>query len=255
MLKIPRHIWALAALLLIYGVWINWWASSGFPLEGQICEIPHPPENCGSHNVFFYSAYRLASISNQWSALIAAAATIAIAWFTLTLNQSTEKLQRAFISLQKIDFISHMDAATQKIWWAFHIIWHNSGASPARAVSFYVARHLEDWEISDTLDLSPKGKRTKAVLGAKSSLGSSQIVISGDDLSAVKEGRKFLYFWGEASYRDIFDHTPDHVTKFFVKVANVSGDPTKPWDSTSNILGMNFLAQDRHNCADDDCDS
>ena len=80
--------WALAAIV---GLWIRWWGSSGFPLEGEICETANPKYNCESYNVFFYSAWRLAAVANHWSELVTALATVAIAAFTLTLWKSNEK--------------------------------------------------------------------------------------------------------------------------------------------------------------------
>jgi hypothetical protein len=108
MLK-DRRIVAFFALCAICAIWIYWWASSGFPLEGQICEIPEPPKNCGSHNVFFYSAYRLASIANQWGVLITAFATVAIGYFTYTLfitSATQAQLTRESIDLARQEFIS-----------------------------------------------------------------------------------------------------------------------------------------------------
>jgi hypothetical protein len=101
MLKDQRIV-AFFVICAICAVWIQWWASSGFPFDGQVCEIPEPPKNCGSHNVFFYFAYRLATIANQWSALITAIATGFIAWFTLTLWQTT----RGTLDLARNEFIS-----------------------------------------------------------------------------------------------------------------------------------------------------
>ena len=67
------------------GLWICWWGASGFPLEGEICETTNPKYNCDSYNVILYSAWRIAHAANEWSALIAALATIAVAAFTWVL--------------------------------------------------------------------------------------------------------------------------------------------------------------------------
>jgi hypothetical protein len=76
-------------------LWIRWWGSSGFLLEGQICEVTDPPKNCESYNVFFYSTWRLAKAADHWSALVTAIATAFVAWFTWTLWQSNEKMWQA----------------------------------------------------------------------------------------------------------------------------------------------------------------
>jgi hypothetical protein len=51
--------------------------------------------------------------------------------------------------------------------------------------------------------------------------------IAADELMAAQERRKFLYIWGRVDYRDIFDETPDHVTKFLVQIKGFRGDVTK----------------------------
>jgi hypothetical protein len=106
MLKSWQKNLILAALVVIVAIWIWWWATSGFPFEGEICEIAKPPKNCSSHNVFLYSAYRLASISNEWGVLITAIATAVVAWFTATLWQSNRdqlahnrRVERAYVKM------------------------------------------------------------------------------------------------------------------------------------------------------------
>jgi len=86
--------WAILLGLLV-AVWLIWWASSGYPLKGQICEIANPPQNCATHNIIAYSAWRLAKFVDDWSALITAIATAAITGFTFTLKRATDKLFEA----------------------------------------------------------------------------------------------------------------------------------------------------------------
>jgi hypothetical protein len=86
--------WAILPGLLVV-VWLIWWALSGYPLEGQICEIANPPQNCATHNIIVYSGWRLAKFVDDWSALVTAIATIAVAGFTATLWRATDKLFKA----------------------------------------------------------------------------------------------------------------------------------------------------------------
>jgi hypothetical protein len=85
-------LWALVA---VFALWIQYWASSGFILEHQICGETKNLEDCGSYNVILYSAWRLAKALDHWTALIAAIATVAIGIFTYTLKRSTDKLWEA----------------------------------------------------------------------------------------------------------------------------------------------------------------
>jgi hypothetical protein len=76
----------------------------------------------------------------------------------------------------------------------------------------------------------------------------------GDDLVAVKEGKKHLYVWGIAKYRDVFPGTVGHVTKFCVVATNLAGNPLEPWDGKTNPFDIAFATFYRHNCADEDCE-
>jgi hypothetical protein len=92
--------------LILYIVWFHWWASSGYLLEGPICETYDPPKNCDSHNVFFYSAWLFGKALDHWSTLITAFATAIIGVFTFTLWGSTRdqlihnrRVERAYVKL------------------------------------------------------------------------------------------------------------------------------------------------------------
>ena len=55
-------------------------------------------------------------------------------------------------------------------------------------------------------------------------------------------------FWGRASYRDIFENTKQHVTKF-CRELTVQGDPT-----LAETVPMNFNHCPYNNCIDEDCE-
>ena len=103
-------------------------------------------------------------------------------------------------------------------------------------------------------DLSPRGERHVSALGPNASISRGEIPINGSDLLAVRDRKKFLYLWGQADYRDIFEGTPDHVTKFFFQLIGVRGDPTQVWDDKTNLVELIWETQPRHNCADEECD-
>ena len=166
---------------------------------------------------------------------------------------SLVKLQRAFVSVQQFSYLSHLNTATGKIWWSFHTHWENFGASPTKNLRIFTGFYLESVDIPEAFEFDvTRTERPITFLGPKATLGGAEIHIEGDDLVAVQNGTKFLYLWGRADYKDVFDGTSDHVTKFFVRVG-LRGDPTIAWDQNSNIVEMIFAGQNRHNCADEDC--
>jgi hypothetical protein len=79
-------------------------------------------------------------------------------------------------------------------------------------------------------------------------------VVRGEDLLAVKERRKHLFVWGTATYNDVFEGTPQHVTRFCCYVASVTGDPLQPWHKEDNPVELVWANYHQHNCADEDCD-
>jgi hypothetical protein len=167
-------------------------------------------------------------------------------------EDSLVKLQRAFIGVQQIRYLSHTNDQ-HKVWWSIHVNWENSGSSRAKNVKFYVAKYFEDKDLDDTFQFVIPEQKAGTFLAPKASTASGELAISGDELLQVREGRKFLYFWGRVDYRDIFENTPDHVTKFLVRVAGVRGDPTKEWDTKDNIVELIMFEDNRHTCADEEC--
>lgn len=169
-------------------------------------------------------------------------------------ENSLIKLQRPFIGLQQIRYLSHRDLVTNKVFWTFHVLWENSGGSPTKNLRFYVHRYLSDKDIPTDYKFALSAEpRPITHLMPNAVKGTGELPVTGDDLVAVREGKKFLYLWGRADYRDLFDGTPDHVTKFFIRIL-VRGDPNQEWDVSTDRLELTFLNQPKHNCADEECD-
>jgi hypothetical protein len=86
---------AVVAVLCIYVIALWTWTLFGFSTQASICDPPSGAQNCTSHNILvtliLYAVYELSS----YGVLITALATIAIAYFTLTLKRSTDKLWEA----------------------------------------------------------------------------------------------------------------------------------------------------------------
>jgi hypothetical protein len=89
-----QNIIRAVTFAVIFFVFV-WWGSSGFPTEYQVCEITNNGEHCGSYNILFGLVWKSVLILDRYGALITALATIAIAWFTLTLRRSTDRLWEA----------------------------------------------------------------------------------------------------------------------------------------------------------------
>jgi len=166
---------------------------------------------------------------------------------------SLVKLQRAFVTFRGLRYLSHIDS-DEKVWWSLHFNWFNSGASPARRVRFFVSRYFEDLDLPDDFKFEVPIDRPTNFMGPNSTMQTGGLFVTADDLMAVRENKKFLYFWGRADYRDIFDGSTDHVTKFSMRVRDFRGDPAKVWDDENNVVEIILdNSPARHNCADEDC--
>lgn len=168
-------------------------------------------------------------------------------------RENLTKLQRAFVHRSGFRWLSHGDTnnPTGPVFWTFHFDWENSGASQAEQLRIFVGTYLSDKDMPEGFDLAPRSESPlpRWPLGPKGTVTIGEIKIGGNDLLAVRDGKKFLYFWGKADYRDVFNETPDHVTEFFFRVIDVRGDPTKGWNRDSNNVEIITENQPRHNNA------
>jgi hypothetical protein len=193
-----------------------------------------------------------------YNGVITAVATGFIAAFTIVLarvareqSASTKALQRAFLFLEGWKFLSHT-STDGSVWWSFHFTWRNSGASPALHAKFYTAIYLEETELPKDFRF-PIGPASELFVGPHATVSTGNFGVSASNLIAVRDNRKFLYFWGRVDYRDIFEGTPDHVTKFAIQILDFRGDVAKVWSTDRNIVEIISRHLDRHNCADESC--
>jgi hypothetical protein len=162
---------------------------------------------------------------------------------------------RAYVHHNGCRWISHRDTRDGNIFWRIRPRWVNSGNTPTRRLDVRIQYELLDKAIDDKYPffIDPKTVPIPATIPPKGEIESNHFDISGTDLIAVRDGKKYFYVWGVARYRDVFPSTSEHVTKFCVVVMGMTGDPKKAWDTKTNPLDILFRTYDRHNCADEDC--
>jgi len=129
--------------------------------------------------------------------------------------------------------------------------WGNVGKSPTRNMRAYVGFYLSDEPLPEDYDFPVDPSRiSKAHAGPGSrpfrGAAEPKTCISLRDLIDVRERRKFLYVYGWVRYFDIFENTPEHVTRFCVT-------PQLTRDMEGNIA-FGFAQAYRYNCADEGCD-
>ena len=194
-----------------------------------------------------------------------AAITLALAFYTGLLWRSTSKLVieakdtaqrelRAYLCIEAIHYFSHLDTTNNSILWSIHPVWKNGGRTPPKSLMLNVNSCVTDKPIPDDFDFpAASGETINMLVGANSIIRASQIFITGNDLAEVRKGTKFFYIWGWAKYRDIFDNTPERITRFCNHITHVGGDPTRHHDNTTNIVELVFSYYKKNNCMDEDC--
>jgi hypothetical protein len=168
-------------------------------------------------------------------------------------NETSIATQRAFVNFSGPGFTKIINGKKQKGINVFYAM-SNSGTTPART-------GVSEWNISlgptvsqkgldfDTL---PQAERLSIVLGPKASFQMTPISISIEDLEAVGEGKKHLFFWGWTTYHDIFGNTPERLSEFCTEIVSVTWMKPDHTDATTDINTANPPCP-THNCYDEDC--
>lgn len=227
-----RLRWALAACLIATCLLVfSWWALSGYPTQGQICEPPGSDKNCESYNILFALAWNGASKLDHWSVLLTAIFTGFISWFTILLARTsasqtelTQRIERPYIFIFKpdrptisiIEYDGYNDDVADKVLVEFNYVVANQGKIPA-----IIKRVRASMEISyaphDPSDArSDHPVFVAGVLAANDSYSpEDQIVLEDSSLDEYGDvlpnlGSKKLFFRAVISYRGPF--TDDHET-------------------------------------------
>ncbi len=162
---------------------------------------------------------------------------------------------RAYVHYNSFRWISHFDRKNNWYFWRLHPRWINSGNTPTRGLEVRVAYELRDAPLPETFDFRfPESLQvTPTTIYPSGMIESMPRDITGEELVAIRDGKKHFYVWGVARYHDVFPGTPRHVTKFCCSIGNVTGNPREGYDVNSNAVEITFPFYHRHNCADDDC--
>jgi hypothetical protein len=183
---------------------------------------------------------------------------------TLKANQFA---QRAFVVADEVAIVpvGPVEGGLPNNWTVSAIL-ENGGTTATRNMTFFpgIARFNKE-QISKALDFDTmdvyfeRGKRFPLALGPHARIPAYTYVISKDDAAQIAAGDR-AYITGEARYYDVFDGTPEYVTKFcfriFGKVGGNNG-MTSTWgfDPTNmtEIPGLSYRPCLRNNCTDEDC--
>jgi hypothetical protein len=163
-------------------------------------------------------------------------------------------IQRAFVFVETTKWQPFKEpAGNDVVAWNVYPHWENSGNTPTRDLEVQVYCPVSDTPVDDPTML----KSSSAIRTGSRLLGPKQTVVGGgchigtSDLALIMQRRKQMYLVAEAHYRDIFDSTKPHVTKYCVQFVSITGDLQKGGDDFTVISAPCSAVPD---CADDECE-
>jgi hypothetical protein len=209
--------------IVVVAVWILWWESAGYPLDGAICVDEAINDNCPRYNVILYTFWRVADFVSHWAALIAAVSAAIIAVFAVRLWRSTENLSnvahdvlklaerrakkelRPYLAVEPLGITEYIGQNCL----VGHFAIRNFGKLPAHNVSVYSTIALDaDGGKKDFSIGTPRISPTVLQPGAKMEFGSYEgYPIPADQLDSNEplKLKGYLYVWGEVLYTDEFN--------------------------------------------------
>lgn len=93
-------------------------------------------------------------------------------------------------------------------------------------------------------------KPTPLLIGPHGTLPASPLLLTLDNLRSAQEGKIIIYLWGWARYRDVFEDTREHITRFCYQIDRygVLGD-------FNPNVAVEPAVCPTYSCADEDCDN
>jgi hypothetical protein len=176
-----------------------------------------------------------------------------------TAKDALTKGQRAFVYFSP-DVLgnANINKSAKKLYWIFRVPIQNSGDTPTRRMEDHISAQVFDGEIPDGFAYSDRGntKSYAVVLGPKQGFYSGPALVDADDAKSVWLGKKHLYLWGWARYKDVFqiNSAPPHQTKFCYEVS-FGNDPSSIPLIEKRAVGVWGSLCPTHNCADEECDA
>lgn len=171
-----------------------------------------------------------------------------------TTHEALTKLERPFIFVSRIDWRWRRDANRDGKWiYTIHPILENSGNTPTKDLEISIAYKLCNEPMpANIVDVEfPNAER--ASVSPKGTLGLAYGVISDEDLLAIQKKEKYFYVIGKIVYRDNFEGTSLHNTRFCRHISTVFGNPLSPPlmdGDTLNKVELRFVFHSTYNDVD-----
>jgi hypothetical protein len=178
---------------------------------------------------------------------LAATQSVAIAKLSMVAGN------RAYVHYNGCRWISHRHSFGGRLFWRVRPMWTNTGETPTRKLIVVVGHEISDLPIGDNFEFIAERHNLPAMIAAHGVIESEPFDVPAAVMEEVQAGKKHLYVWGVAWYRDVFPESPERITKFCVEATNLTGDPKLEWHKDKNPFDIQFITYKRHNCTDDEC--
>jgi hypothetical protein len=220
----------------------------------------------------YYAEHNRPNGLQWWTFAVAIASFIVLIWYAFTTQSLWREAaeanrisrsnaiaaNRAFVffspQLPPLIAIKQKPDSTS-IWrWRFQIPMENSGATPTSGMHNHVSVYPSATTLDDKFAFPNLGDYVPipVVLGPKQTLYSVPLDIDSNVLADVRNGSRYLYFYGWACYHDTFAATPMHMTRFCYEMTAFHGNPFKIPTPNDKVIA-DFRIWPRYNCSDDDC--
>jgi hypothetical protein len=210
--------------------------------------------------VLFFFQLRIMRAGIRDATLAATSASnnaIATKEIARTSEQQLIRGERAFVHADDITWDRRpTNLQGTEFVYRFYFCWINNGNTPTKNMITHVNFYLSNIDIPPNFDFrEPNAPTASGRVPPKSRMSAPPVPAAGitpQDLMDVHLGRKFFYIYGWTKYNDVFDGTPQHVTRICFKVI-VNGDPANPGPDVRNVDFL-YPFHNRNNCSDEECD-
>jgi len=164
-------------------------------------------------------------------------------------NRLIRNSERAFVFVDFIKCIAHMDQNRIVRAREIPVRFENFGNTPAKNLRVIAIVEVREDALPDDFAFREPENFHQRTLGPRVSTD-TRVIVSGGDVCDATIGKKHIYVWGSAKYRDTLDGSAPHVTTFCCKII-VIGDPRTipaPGDQRENP-SLTFENHKTHNDA------
>jgi hypothetical protein len=173
--------------------------------------------------------------------LVLSVATIVAAFWLFATNETIKKQVgvssaqlRAYVGTQQIIYAPRMTAEPGQpaIFQgaAIGVVWRNYGATPARDLEYWISAKWYPAESEP--DFSKPSEKipehTFMTLGPGAENPSPALFVPAADVERAMAGNGRVFFWGEASYRDVLPDTPQRHFHFCLVVTKMPKAGNEP---------------------------